>query len=101
MTSDTDSLMSAEARELALLREAFAMLVDRRAALHAPPELRGVIRRAYQSVEATPRAKHEEENRRRYREAVESVNRSTDREIDEAMKALWREKRPSSGKRTR
>lgn len=77
------------------------MLVDRRAALHAPPELRGVIRRAFQSVESTPRALQEEETRRSYREAVESVNRATDREIDEAMADLAQKRGLSSGRASR
>lgn len=38
------------ASELDLLRQAFVMFVDRHAIRHAPPELRTVIRRAYQAV---------------------------------------------------
>jgi hypothetical protein len=85
------------ASELDLLRQAFVMFVDRHAIRHAPPELRTVIRRAYQAVEPERENPQREANLRRYRVAVDSINRATDREIDAAMAELEREQR--SGRR--
>ncbi|WP_327210080.1 hypothetical protein [Rhizobium leguminosarum] len=79
--------------ELDLLREAFVMFVDKHAVRHAPPELKAVIRRAYQAMEPARDDAQREESRRRYREAVDSLNHVSDRELDAAMAELDGESR--------
>jgi hypothetical protein len=92
MTEEKDVVRrSGSEGELDLLRQAFVMFVDKSSIRHAPPELRAVIRRAYQAVEPEVDVRQREENTRRYREAIDSVNRATDREIDAAMAELARE----------
>lgn len=94
MTENTEGAgRAAGESELDLLRKAFVMFVDKHAVRHAPPELKAVIRRAYQAMEPARDDAQREESRRRYREAVDSLNQVTDRERDAAMAELDRARR--------